>query len=1001
MFVRHGIRQMRRTWRKTLLLLLLTALLTVLLATSLGMSHALRRTLQRCREDYVTVGVAEYIGPEYPTLKTVDAPLQNAAAALAAQVAQEPDILRYEPTRTAFGYIRGTVRRLWPNAAGERAVLAAVNRGYNEEIGGYYMVVQEALFSDRDVNRKMIFVDAGDRVLETDHVYLFYGTYFYNGAYTSIGIEAYEPDAAEPTDCVDVTEGDGYRIPESSVFHSIAATCTVANLGLTVWATDAPEELFPFQQEELRLTGGSFALGEDGCLIAAPLARQLGCTVGDSLSLATVYREGQLPQESYDSRIGFEAERTYRVAGIFEGNEERFGTVFVPSASVAEAGLNSYTLGQIRFPNGRAEEILSRLTLPEGVRVTVYDQGFAAVERSLSDMLRLMTVIAAVCLAAGAALVILLGYLLVYRQRGLGWTMYRLGCSYGNILTYYMAGMAVVALPAAAIGFGLSLWTGRLLTRLLAQSLQAGAAAELRFSSAALSVARSSDGVMTPPGAAVLLAIAAATAAAALLSCLMFCALSVRPHRARRRIRRGGRRAGRTQSLRGGAARYAWLSVVRGGVRSLLPAAVALCAAVLFFRLSGVLLQYEDGLQTLRGSSSVRGNFTDLYGQKTGDLSITEFAVRDLASMDGIDRIALTYTFHYEFVYVLKEDGTRTGPGLRTYPAGSFGQETYLEHLRSCDRLVLTNSLRDAPEFLYSHGVEITYADGYDDTLFTAPPGEESVCVLPTALMERYGIALGDRVWLEVLLDAEADGDSIEEMVFRVVGSFAQAGSDNNIYLPLSLIEQDDTSDMQHAGWMTMQPRSVEEFRTETRSGLLVDGFRLLRHGAGTYHSATFTVPDCTKLPAVREAFAEKHYSQVGKPDQNRTYVVLQDAAYLQTERTAAQRLWYMQALFPMVYGLTEGLGLLLAFLLTGLRRRELRVMRSVGTPPHTARCSLWLEQVFLCPAGVLLGTLLAVILGWRTVTGALLSAGFAAAWLFGTWAALRGAAGRTMHRGG
>ncbi len=79
MFVRHGIRQMRRTWRKTLLLLLLTALLTVLLATSLGMSHALRRTLQRCREDYVTVGVAEYIGPEYPTLKTVDAPLPNAA----------------------------------------------------------------------------------------------------------------------------------------------------------------------------------------------------------------------------------------------------------------------------------------------------------------------------------------------------------------------------------------------------------------------------------------------------------------------------------------------------------------------------------------------------------------------------------------------------------------------------------------------------------------------------------------------------------------------------------------------------------------------------------------------------------------------------------------------------------------------------------------------------------------------------------------------------------
>lgn len=60
-----------------------------------------------------------------------------------------------------------------------------------------------------------------------------------------------------------------------------------------------------------------------------------------------------------------------------------------------------------------------------------------------------------------------------------------------------------------------------------------------------------------------------------------------------------------------------------------------------------------------------------------------------------------------------------------------------------------------------------------------------------------------------------------------------------------------------------------------------------------------------------------------------------------------------------------------------------------------------WRKTLLLLLLTALLTVLLAVILGWRTVTGALLSAGFAAAWLFGTWAALRGAAGRTMHRGG
>ena len=113
------------------------------------------------------------------------------------------------------------------------------------------------------------------------------------------------------------------------------------------------------------------------------------------------------------------------------------------------------------------------------------------------------------------------------------------------------------------------------------------------------------------------------------------------------------------------------------------------------------------------------------------------------------------------------------------------------------------------------------------------------------------------------------------------------------------------------------------------------------------------------------------------------------------TERAAAQRLWYMQHLFPVVYAIALGLAYLIAFLQVQSRRKELRTMRSVGADSRTAYWSLYWEQLMLAALGAVLGAGLCLALGWGTALGLGLTAAFAVLWLLGAHVALRRANSR------
>ena len=293
-----------------------------------------------------------------------------------------------------------------------------------------------------------------------------------------------------------------------------------------------------------------------------------------------------------------------------------------------------------------------------------------------------------------------------------------------------------------------------------------------------------------------------------------------------------------------------------------------------------------------------------------------------------------------------------------------------MTNLASGPDLVFIDRLEGAPEFMYSTSIETQWLEGYDSSCFQMdwdasldPETAENRCVIPTDLMEEYGIRLGDRIWLEVWC-SDAYGYSRSQIGLRVVGAYAQTGRANNIYTNLSMLRYPYAYD--------------EDLELCTLGGVYL---------AKSISGATFKIADCTDLTAVKQALYDMELSAVGKLRAVRNFVIINDAAYLTTERAAAQRLWYMQHLFPVVYAIALGLAYLIAFLQVQSRRKELRTMRSVGADSRTAYWSLYWEQLMLAALGAVLGAGLCLALG--------LTAAFAALWLLGAHVALRRANSR------
>lgn len=1012
MFARHGIQNALRTRRRSVAFLLLMTLLVTLLGTSLGLSFALQETLRQCRENYSTIGLVEYLGPGYPSTARV---VEDAGEVLAEFESRldrsDPALVDWEPTRMALGYteklesltgsallsdrfaavikIRGLATMHMPAEEAhtefvypDSMVEVPAHPAYDRVLPTYDAIITQMLYSGKNLSGgapvlleipgqpqtvpEEDYVAPADSIWIPGHYYLVHGSYaktsIRGAAYMQLSLGSYELPGVDTgvTDVIDITQPDGTcaQLDGSTGIEAVAETYRVTTHALTVRATDRPADLLPFQQSELTLVQGDYyAAGSKGCLISQSLAGDLGLGVGDSLPLSLAVREDALIPYSYWAGDGFDAEDTYTVSGIFSTSEDYDFSVFIPVREDVDMTVNhcSFTLGQLQLQNGQAQAYVEQLQqlLPGSIRITVYDQGYTAVSQSLEDMLRMVQIIAGVCLAVGLGFLVLFGYLLVYRQRGVGRTMIRVGAARRNVHTYFLFCAGTTALPAAVLGLVLSRLVCLGVLRLLEVLLNDSTSMDLFFSNTALAMQRTATEYLAAPGWGTLALIALATLILALASCLVFSVVSLERRHKRRRTRRTAQGA-RSRSLKGGALTYARLSARRGGFRSLVPVLAGVCAAVLFCQLTGTVTRYDHQLMKLRADSSVRGSMTDFSGRSTTGLVLDQGVVNQIAELPGVTDLTWMTATSYYLAEVYRDGVKISGPGLPEQPTTSFEEERYMANLAAGPELILINRLEGAPEFMYSTSLVTQWLEGYDSSVFAEENGalERNICAIPTDLMDQYDIRLGDTIELEVLCSNQYE--QYRNLVrFLVVCSYVQEGRSNNIYTTLR--------------------------------GPQYGGVNLNRAISG----ATFSIPSCTDLAAVKQALYDMGLSAVGKLRPIRNFVIINDAAYLTTERAAAQRLWYMQHLFPVVYAIALGLAYLLAFLQVQSRRRELRTMRSVGADRKTAYGSLFLEQLMLAALGAVLGAGLCLALGWGSRLGLGLTAAFAVLWLLGAHVAL------------
>lgn len=340
---------------------------------------------------------------------------------------------------------------------------------------------------------------------------------------------------------------------------------------------------------------------------------------------------------------------SYTLVGVFEGAAEDRGRVFIPAGivpQVMDLAQSGPVLGQAGVPNDRAEEFYLEMVdkLPFGVQMTLYDQGYAAAAAPFADILRAAQLILLACAAVGLAILALFAYLFIYRQRAVMGNMHRLGVPKGASAVYFLSGSGLLALISALTGTVLAWLLSGQVTDLVTKLLQAYDVTDTRFSITTIGVRKAF--AFQPAMALWVFAVTALLVwLCAMTACLLFAGRMMARRHGRRKAAR--RRHGQSRSLRGGAWKFAWLSALRGGGKSLTPLCVLLCAVVLLGLLPFTAQDYQRQQREIEAHTSVLGYFTNSNGRLADGATIPSNQLQTLEDLTEAEEMTVTWSEHY------------------------------------------------------------------------------------------------------------------------------------------------------------------------------------------------------------------------------------------------------------------------------------------------------------------------------------------------------------------
>lgn len=966
----NAIKNVVRGWKKSLLFWLLIVLIALFFICGAVLAVGMQQYSDKTYASYRSIGLFEYVGGAYPDETVYSEDVERAARQLESlRLFDDPRVGQWDAPQNAVAYTDKIVRIDQEVPYYENAVLLLKTDSSQGDPWYYYVTVEKAFYTVRKTEGRRIRFDARTIPLEWNHYYLVSGYYQTAGSAVPIfTVHSYRNATAEASGfdggvermILDVTAPDGgYAIPKDCPLLSIAETYRVQNDGLRLTYTSDVESLLPFEQEQLYLVDGRFFTpqeyerGDKVCILTEWIADRLRIGVGDSVSFSVVSDPRRSFAECYWPEKGFDAQETYTVVGVTNASEEHLHAVFVPKdANAPQQGNFTYTLGIARLDNDGAEAFYADVapTLPENVRLQIYDQGWSTVSGPLRSVRTTVTWLSAFSGVAMLVLAVVFGFLFVYSDRKTAQIMTRLGTNVPKVYGHYLIGAGLLALTAAAVSVVLSfVFLPKIISAMDRALTSTVTDHTLDYSNAALSFARPLE-PLNPPAFELLLLAGALVVLLSVTSCTLFAyAAMKKPMQRREAVIRRSHRGG-SASLTGGAFQYAVLAAVRGGARSIAPFVVVLLCAILLLGLCAGRQSYVEQLASIREHTKIKGVYTDLSGRRTDNLLIEAHLINALYRTGLVEDLSVSGRLYSAYVGHIVTNGDTDEIEQNTEAVTPALLEKYAD-LFSADKLVFTDNMLRHPIF-GTAAPAVRWLDGYDESIFasdeietvthmvpassSAPPPkgaepadfsglvEQTEVQAPLVVPERFlsdrSIEVGDVAALQLY---RPDGTFVI-VRFRIVGSYNGSTEVNHLFCPLEYFLPHDL--------LYADDDSVTE-----------------RLYPFTFENAQFTLKNSDDLPALKAFFLESGYSEVRQIRLYRTFVVLNDSSFLYTTAQLEKRI----AALPSFCPIAVGVGIAIAFILVFLRKKEAVTMKLLGTRRSRAWLSLWLEQVLLCAAGV------------------------------------------------
>lgn len=359
--------------------------------------------------------------------------------------------------------------------------------------------------------------------------------------------------------------------------------------------------------------------------------------------------------------------------------------------------------------------------------------------------------------------------------------------------------------------------------------------------------------------------------------------------------------------------RYLLAHIRRRICVSLCVVLVASVITVSFCKLQELRQAEQENYQQLYHSISVTASVSDLTGRNTVSVEAPYWAVD--AFLPG-GRL-LPDTLH-EYVTDVQ--------AKTTWNAYDYQKINGVD-VQIGDIVGIT-SIDAEPQLRKSNGGTVTWFDGYDDSILS---GNEPVCILPERLMPEVAEnAFVSMAFSRVIQREDEDIILFHQLELRVVGTYQ--AQEQRLYIPYRQAE---------GIWSAMK----QEIIIDSISGTICNNDLLEQFREDS--AAWFAKPDLRGTPTEWGKMNQKYYPHA---------LVIDDAQLVAAENLLSKSIRINDICRTALFIISASIGFLVGFLMIRSRKREIMLMRTMGTPNKQIFSCFALEQVAYVLVGVLIG---------------------------------------------